>query len=104
MAAITLKSLFLWISNLLLPFVIYLASPERLKQQVREKVELFTQNAQLFYLTVLCLWVIVNLLLLWLKWEKDNEAVKIKKIERQTAEIELQIKEEELKRLKDENN
>ena len=104
MAAISLKSIFIWFSNILLPFVILLNLPDEFKQDIRQKVELFTSNAKILYFFLLCFWVVVNLLLLWRKYETGHEALKTKKADRQKAEIELQIKQEELKRLKNDNN
>jgi len=95
MAALSIKSLFLWLSNILLPFVIYLNLQTTVKDNIREKVNLFTSNASLLYFVLLSAWTIFNLLNLWIKYQKEQEHLK-------KARIEKEIKEIELKRLKDE--
>lgn len=97
MAALSIKSLFLWLSNVLLPFVIYLNLQGTVKDNIRAKVDLFTSNAKLLYFFLLAGWVAFNLLVLWVKYQKEHEILKKAKIDREIREIEL-------KNLKDENS
>jgi hypothetical protein len=66
------------------------------KDQIRAKVDLFTSNAKILYFFLLAGWIGFNLLMLWTKYQKEQEVLKKKKIDRQISEIEL-------KKLKDEN-
>ena len=84
-------------SNILIPFVLYLNLQDTEKDQIRAKVDLFTSNAKVLYFFLLAGWVGFNLLMLWIKYQKEQEVLKKKKIDRQISEIEL-------KKLKDENN
>lgn len=67
------------------------------KDAIREKVDLFTSNAQLLYAFLLSGWVIFNLLMLWIKYQKEHEALR-------KARIDREIRELELKKLKDERD
>lgn len=91
-------------SNILIPFVLYLNLQDTTTDQIRAKVDLFTSNAKILYFFLLSGWIGFNLLMIWIKYQKEQEVLTKKKIERKMAELELKIKEEELKRLKDENN
>ncbi len=83
-------------SNILIPFVLYLSMQDTAKDQIRAKVDLFTSNAKILYFFLLAGWIGFNLLMLWTKYQKEQEVLKKKKIDRQISEIEL-------KKLKDEN-
>lgn len=89
MAALSIKSIFLWLSNILIPFVLYLNMQVTMKDAIREKVNLFTSNAQLLYAFLLSGWVIFNLLMLWIKYQKEHEILRKTKIEREIRELEL---------------
>jgi type III secretory pathway component EscU len=95
MAVLSIKSLFLWLSNILLPFVIYLNLQNTVKDDVRAKVELFTSNAGLLYFVLLAGWTIFNLLNLWIKYQKEYEYLKKARIERELKELELKNKKDE---------
>lgn len=96
MAALSIKSIFLWFSNLLLPIVLYLNMQGTIKDSFRERVELYASNAQILYAFLLAGWVGFNLLLLWTKYQKEQEILKKTKVDRERSELEL-------KKLKDEN-
>jgi hypothetical protein len=74
------------------------------KREVIEIIDLFTRNAQLLYFVVLCLWVVANVFLIWIKIKKDKEILEIKNLEKKIVEVDFELKKEELKRLKDENH
>jgi hypothetical protein len=95
MAALSIKSLFLWLSNILLPFVIYLNLQNTVKDEVREKVALFTSNAGLLYFILLAGWTGFNLLMLWTKYQKEQEILKKARIERELKELELKNRKDE---------
>jgi hypothetical protein len=90
MAILSLNSLTFWLSNTLLPFVLFLNLQNTAKDQIRAKVELFTSNANLLYFILLAMWTVFNLLNLWIKLQKEKELLK-------KAKIETAIKEQELK-------
>ncbi|WP_396197398.1 hypothetical protein [Flavobacterium sp.] len=96
MAALSLKSLFAYFSNMLLPFVIYLNLQNTAKDEIRAKVELFTSNANLLYFILLAMWTIFNLLNLWVKFQKEQEMLKKAKIEKELKELELKNKKNEI--------
>lgn len=89
MAELSVKGLFLWFSNILLPFVLCLNLQNTVKDNIRKKVILFTENAGLLYFILLSAWTIFNLLNLWVKYQKEQEMLKKIKIEREIKEIEL---------------
>ena len=95
MAAISLKSLFLWVSNILIPFVLWLNLQDTVKDSVREKVDLFTSNAKILYFFLLSGWVIFNLLMLWTKYQREQEQLRRARIERELKELELKIKKDD---------
>ena len=96
MASLSLKSFFLWFSNTLLPFVLFLNLPEKLKDDLRDKVDIFTSNAQFLYFVLLSAWVIFNFINLWFKYRNVV-------LENKALELENKIKEEQLKQLRDKN-
>lgn len=95
MAALSIKSIFLWFSNILIPFVLVLNMQGTVKDSIRERVEIFTSNAKLLYFFLLAGWVTFNLCLLWIKYQKEQEILRKVKIERQIKELELKNKQDE---------
>jgi cell division protein FtsL len=95
MAALSLKSIFIWVSNILIPFVLWLNMQNTTKDQIRAKVDLFTSNAKILYFLLLAMWIGFNLLMLWTKYQKEQEVLKKKIIDRKISEIELKRLEDE---------
>jgi cell division protein FtsL len=65
------------------------------KDQIRAKVDLFTSNAKILYFLLLAMWIGFNLLMLWTKYQKEQEVLKKKIIDRKISEIELKRLEDE---------
>jgi len=82
-------------SNVLIPFVLWLNLQDTTKDQLRAKVDLFTSNAKILYFFLLAMWVGFNLLMLWTKYQKEQEVLKKKIIDRKISELELKRLEDE---------
>jgi hypothetical protein len=95
MAALSIKGLIFWFSNMLLPFVLMVNFQNTIKDGIRTKIEVFTSNANLLYFILLIIWTFFNLVNLWIKFQLQKELLKKQRIETALKELQLKNKENE---------